>query len=910
MARDTAQTPTIPRLRLLQGAASYSSDFTAPSLSAPFKLDEGYSDETRSQPDKELLNSPPDDVMPLPDWVHAHSEAERAELAYNILRTLRASTVASVVEKLAPLLHMDPVLKLPPEITAEIFSYLDPQTLVTASLASRSWRNRIFDSRLWRDLYISEGWRVDIDAVHTYEQEHSGLESPQLRKSRLRHIDPDLGEPKQKKRVPPSWLDSRATGSLDNNEAVQGDGLQPSAAADVEGDHPMSDASNDRGPVLAAGQQSSSARHESSGTAQSSTNLQQNSTNAGPPKSSLLMRMPNGAAKMNWPHLYRVRRRLEENWTKGRFTNFQLPHPNHMEECHQECVYAIQFTERWLVSGSRDKTVRVWDLDTKRLWYPPLQGHTKSVLCLQFDPRPSEDIIVSGSSDKNVIIWRFSTGEKLHEIAPAHDDSVLNLRFDERYIVTCSKDKLIKVWNRRQLTPMDKDYPSVFQGSGVSYPSYIVDTSEIPAFILEAEIAKNHIRTLSPYSLLMILDGHTAAVNAIQLNEDEIVSASGDRLIKVWNLRNGACRKTMIGHEKGIACVQFDSKRIISGSNDDTVRIFDHASGAEVACLHGHANLVRTVQAGFGDPPGAEEALRLEALAVDNEFRDAQRTGANVDLPPSALRRAGYQQSTNGSRNPRDIKALGAKIPPGGGGSQWGRIVSGSYDETIIIWKKDNEGRWVVGQKLRQADAAANASYSHLDSAARQAIARSNAFAQAQQAQQAQATMAAAAISAAPQQGQPHGAGHGQNQQLQQQLQPQSQPQPARLPTSNSNTNESSSQNGPWPAHLALNPALLISNNLPTVQQSTTQAQAPPPIMHAGAPMRPPIIPPHVQQQLQHPRVRVHPAPQQPPTSRIFKLQFDAHKIICASQDPRIVGWDFAADDEELKEACQFFKGL
>ncbi|GKZ38574.1 hypothetical protein AbraIFM66950_010857 [Aspergillus brasiliensis] len=910
MARDTAQTPTIPRLRLLQGAASYSSDFTAPSLSAPFKLDEGYSDETRSQPDKELLNSPPDDVMPLPDWVHAHSEAERAELAYNILRTLRASTVASVVEKLAPLLHMDPVLKLPPEITAEIFSYLDPQTLVTASLASRSWRSRIFDSRLWRDLYISEGWRVDIDAVHTYEQEHSGLESPQLRKSRLRHIDPDLGEPKQKKRVPPSWLDSRATGSLDNNEAVQGNGLQPSAAADVEGDHPMSDASNDRGPVLAAGQQSSSAHHESSGTAQSSTNLQQNSTNAGPPKSSLLMRMPNGAAKMNWPHLYRVRRRLEENWTKGRFTNFQLPHPNHMEECHQECVYAIQFTERWLVSGSRDKTVRVWDLDTKRLWYPPLQGHTKSVLCLQFDPRPSEDIIVSGSSDKNVIIWRFSTGEKLHEIAPAHDDSVLNLRFDERYIVTCSKDKLIKVWNRRQLTPMDKDYPSVFQGSGVSYPSYIVDTSEIPAFILEAEIAKNHIRTLSPYSLLMILDGHTAAVNAIQLNEDEIVSASGDRLIKVWNLRNGACRKTMIGHEKGIACVQFDSKRIISGSNDDTVRIFDHASGAEVACLHGHANLVRTVQAGFGDPPGAEEALRLEALAVDNEFRDAQRTGANVDLPPSALRRAGYQQSTNGSRNPRDIKALGAKIPPGGGGSQWGRIVSGSYDETIIIWKKDNEGRWVVGQKLRQADAAANASYSHLDSAARQAIARSNAFAQAQQAQQAQATMAAAAISAAPQQGQPHGAGHGQNQQLQQQLQPQSQPQPARLPTSNSNTNESSSQNGPWPAHLALNPALLISNNLPTVQQSTTQAQAPPPIMHAGAPMRPPIIPPHVQQQLQHPRVRVHPAPQQPPTSRIFKLQFDAHKIICASQDPRIVGWDFAADDEELKEACQFFKGL
>ena len=31
---------------------------------------------------------------------------------------------------------------------------------------------------------------------------------------------------------------------------------------------------------------------------------------------------------------------------------------------------------------------------------------------------------------------------------------------------------------------------------------------------------------------------------------------------------------------------------------------------------------------------------------------------------------------------------IGAKIPPSGGESPWGRIVSGSYDETIIIWKK------------------------------------------------------------------------------------------------------------------------------------------------------------------------------------------------------------------------------
>lgn len=41
--------------------------------------------------------------------------------------------------------------------------------------------------------------------------------------------------------------------------------------------------------------------------------------------------------------------------------------------------------------------------------------------------------------------------------------------------------------------------------------------------------------------------------------------------------------------------------------------------------------------------------------------------------------------------------------------------------------------------------------------------------------------------------------------------------------------------------------------------------------------------------------------------SRVFKLQFDARRIICCSQDPTIVGWDFANNDKEIIQASQFF---
>jgi len=41
--------------------------------------------------------------------------------------------------------------------------------------------------------------------------------------------------------------------------------------------------------------------------------------------------------------------------------------------------------------------------------------------------------------------------------------------------------------------------------------------------------------------------------------------------------------------------------------------------------------------------------------------------------------------------------------------------------------------------------------------------------------------------------------------------------------------------------------------------------------------------------------------------ARVFKLQFDARRIICCSQDPKIVGWDFADGDSEIVEASKFF---
>jgi F-box and WD-40 domain protein 1/11 len=818
-----------------------------------------------------------------------------SEFAYAILRSLRTSSIAGIVEMLNPLLHLDPVQHLPPEITFQILSYLNPETLLRCSTLSLAWRNRVLDSPLWKLLFRLEGWNSNFPQVRAFEElekQNRVSNKQKERKTRPRAAeDMDYEKPSSKKRV----RERQLFGDGQSSDHSIHDKLEPlSIGGSVAGGSSWSEQHGlveaDNSPVKEEdrmeGVSFDSALVPSSadtpqggrivGSSQSSTLFRTLDMSGTPVLPSLLL--PGSEPRINWQYLYKQKRRLEDNWNAGRYSNFQLPHPGHPEEAHTECVYTIQYSGKYLVSGSRDKSIRVWNLDTQRLIHKPLFGHTASVLCLQFDERPEQDIIISGGSDCRIILWQFSTGRIVKEIEQAHSESVLNLRFDDRYLVTCSKDKTIKVWNRRQMWPTDDTYPSSTMKSAARFPSYIINMQE--------EVVNQHLqfKPLLPYSLIMTLEGHGAAVNAIQILGENIVSASGDRSVKVWNVRTGACIRTFSGHSKGIACVQFDGRRIVSGSSDETVRIFDRKTGAEVACLHGHSNLVRTVQAQFGDLPGNEEELEAEARAVDRNFFDAQDRG----LVSTDLTRDQRRARNAGSKDPNAIFAYGAKLPPGGGGSKWARIVSGSYDETVIIWKRGPDGAWEKSQTLLQNEAVKNAGGRPKRPAV---LPQAN---------------AAPANPAQPQLNQPPASGAPQNnfQALAQQAQAQAQA---------AHTLAQQAQ----ALHAASQAAHGTTANVTTTTTATADATAAGPARAAAGQTTAPTQQAAAANPAAHhhhhghhhhpPHPLAGPLNQQGTNSRVFKLQFDARRIICCSQDPTIVGWDFAHNDKDIMLASQFF---
>jgi WD40 repeat protein len=142
-------------------------------------------------------------------------------------------------------------------------------------------------------------------------------------------------------------------------------------------------------------------------------------------------------------------------------------------EGHTGLVTSVGFSPdgTHIVSGSDDKTIRIWDAKTGEEVLKPLEGHTGLVTSV--DSSPDGTRIVSGSADKTIHIWDAKTGGMIMEPLEGHTDWVTFVGFspDGTHIVSGSYDKTIRIWDARAgeqvMKPLERDTSSIIPDIGL-----------------------------------------------------------------------------------------------------------------------------------------------------------------------------------------------------------------------------------------------------------------------------------------------------------------------------------------------------------------------------------------------------------------------------------------------------------
>jgi len=265
--------------------------------------------------------------------------------------------------------------------------------------------------------------------------------------------------------------------------------------------------------------------------------------------------------------------------------NFGVPVKRLYGHSHFVSDVVLSSDGNFALSGSWDKTLRLWDLaagkSTRRF-----EDHTKDVLSVAFSADNRQ--IVSGSRDHTIKLWNTLAQCKFTIQEEGHSDWVSCVRFSpniaQPIIVSCGWDKSVKVWNLANCK---------LKASHDKHTGYLNTVTVSPDGSLCASGGKDSkamLWDLHDEKHLYTLD-HSDIINALCFSPNRywLCAATGP-FIKIWDLETknmvDELKPEVVSQQASTRNVQpdclslawsNDGQTLYAGYSDNTIRAWQVA---------------------------------------------------------------------------------------------------------------------------------------------------------------------------------------------------------------------------------------------------------------------------------------------------------------------------------------------
>ena len=247
-------------------------------------------------------------------------------------------------------------------------------------------------------------------------------------------------------------------------------------------------------------------------------------------------------------------------------------------EGHYASVECVTIDNNLAFTGSHDATIKLWDLDyfdnknnstnndnyenENKPLLKSFEGHMDTVTAISY----SNGELVSGSEDKTIRQWDLNTGHLIQTMdimwASSMANSMINFGNDSTTTANINRN--------------DNKFRNNIQNNNKVYP-YI---SSLQVFDAALATGTNdgivRLWDLRSGEVIRQLFGHTGPVTTIQFDKNfNLITGSADRSVRIWDLRSGGLMDSY-SYENPIKKLVFDDFKIASVvENESGVRIYD-----------------------------------------------------------------------------------------------------------------------------------------------------------------------------------------------------------------------------------------------------------------------------------------------------------------------------------------------